>query len=245
MINSHISKEDGRVCISPSSIGTWFNDSAAWYKHQVLKQNSFHGNTSTYIGSICHWKANCLTTGKEFREDDVEAFLDEAKFNPEVDPSVVRSEYQEMNEQMTNYLSSYPLDTSEIYMEKILNDKVKVGGTADGFRQTSVVDFKTCKAFPYNGIKPDHFYQALMYAWLRKETTGQVIDKVEILYLKRPNSKSKASYSSYEREILESDWLYIENLIKNINEAVLLSIKDPKLVPILFRDNPTSFYGKD
>jgi len=246
------------IKLSPSSVVTLLYNGAGWYNQAILKENAFDGNTKTVKGTAVHYMAEQYMNNKVVTEEDhkeIEKYIDNFKYNLKVDIDEVKAEYKTMGEVLIDeYLSNeqnYP-SVSEEYVEIKLDKpmpntgRLYIGGSVDrySFEKRFIEDYKTTES-KKNKIDPEHFIQALFYAYILEEVYQKpsVFTEVRITYIQKPLKTIGARVYPLKQRIKDEDIVYVKSLIENVKLSLDVSIERPELIPCLFRHNPLTFYG--
>lgn len=230
--------------ISPSCINKFFQYPKLYYEENVLgKPSSFKGNTSSTIGTICHYIAEQYTLGLPVTREDINSQLDIfVKENPDlnIDTDEVKANYPPMANALVNgYLIPNETSNVQIECEKTLLHHIKngvyVGGTCDRVEGSCVVDYKTSFSRPANGqIFFPHKIQLLAYAYiLRKQ--GYLIDRIRVVHVVRPKKTIGARCIPVTEMISYTDEKLIKDTLELITDSVLKVKENPDLAYLIFK----------
>jgi len=116
-------------------------------------------------------------------------------------------------------------ENAEVKMEYTLEDGTTIVGIADKISEDAIEDYKTCSVSKIQKQDFDDWRkQGLAYAWLHYKLTGEIKRKLKFHALMKDWSKLRCVNSSnyptvplytWEYNISDSDYDYIEKLIKN------------------------------
>jgi CRISPR/Cas system-associated exonuclease Cas4 (RecB family) len=244
----HLPK-DIKLRISPSSFNTFMSKPHEWYRQQILGEDKFEGNTSSVLGTVVHYVAECYAKGESVNKDEIEDYINSFEDNDEVDITVVRQNYKSMAEVLVNgYIMSNKPTEVEKFLTVDLGDGVYLGGSVDNLTGTMVVDYKTynSKSKP-KSIPLGYKYQLLLYALMYIES-GVDIDRVRLVYVNRHidggiSEKTGKPLKSYPPEVTvltetvtNEDIDFIVDVVTMCKETYLASLKHPELTHLLYRD---------
>lgn len=123
--------------ISPSKIGSFFSQPVNWYKSEILKEVQFTASTSTVLGSIVHYCAECYALNREVTRKEIDEYiLSSARSQPVTsDPIMVQAikdSYPEMAMRLVNdYIKkNKPTEVEQQIYAPVLDD-IYVGGSCD------------------------------------------------------------------------------------------------------------------
>jgi hypothetical protein len=240
--------------ISPSCVSQFFEYPVLWYKEQLAGlERSFNGNTSTVLGTICHYIYKCVTDGKEVNRKIINKQLN--KYNiirqqqewEELDIDHITNTYPLVSAIVVNeYLITSNNKTNTILTEfpvmaEINNTNIFVRGTLDRFELDTgtIVDFKTVGKLPTispNQTKLPFNYriQLLSYAYaLRK--LGYEVNNIKIVYGVVPTKTISARCIEFNQQVDTEDDKLINDVLNLIAETVIISKNKPELNYIIFK----------
>lgn len=174
-------KIEGRIRISPSSMFSYYDNSAKWFKSIVLGQKE-PMNENLIIGSLIHNRIERFYNGLDLDRDEEIEYLSKFSNLPEInDWNVVDVVDETWNYLYTEFLPNTTKPNSqEGWVEYIpsSNDDVFIGGSYDYLRGNTIGDYKTCSTLP-TGIKTHHRIQAYLYAMMLKFNRNRVMSMTE------------------------------------------------------------------
>ena len=242
---------DCKFLISPSQLAKFYENPALWYKEEIEHDRQFKGNTSTVLGTICHYIYECVTEGKEVTRDIINKELfqflaDNPELADEVDVDAVKVDYPLVSAEVVN---SYILPMKELgtksHSETSLAYKLRNGiyaaGTCDRIEEDddslTIVDFKTVAKKPSELVIPDHYKRQLMcYAYMARETFKKPIDKIRIVYGVRPQKTIGARCIEVSEQVTDELWEMIDHDFKLISDTFEACERDPNLIYLIFKD---------
>jgi len=246
------------IKLSPSSIVTLLYNGAGWYNQAILKENAFDGNTKTVKGTCVHYMAEQYIKNNKVTQKDhleIKKYVNNFKYNLQVDIEEVINDYPAMGQVLIDeYLSKEQNYNSiieeyvEIKLDKPMPNTgiLHIGGSVDrySFDKRFVEDYKTTES-KKNKIDPEHFIQALFYAYLleKKYEKHSVFKEVRITYIQKPLKTIGARVYPLKQKIKDEDIAYVKSLIDNVKLSLDVSMQKPELIPCLFRHNPLTYYG--
>lgn len=244
---------DGCFNISPSSLHTWYENRAKWFKDQILKQSSFRGNTNTVIGNIAHAVAEAYAKDDIVSDAEISEYLKQFKDNPDVDEWYIADNYKDVRLKVMEFMGTRPTPTKVEY-QTIYSPKegFSIGGSVDARTNSKLTDYKSCSSFP-GKIKTEHKYQLLTYA-LVDSLNGVDTDTIEVVYIKKPDMKGTVSEKTRKiigvketeiralsEPVTKEDLQEVKDELKLMMEIVALYQKDNSLAKYLFTENKLSF----
>ena len=117
--------------ISPSAINKFFSKPHEWFASEVMKEETFLGNTASTLGTIVHFCAEEYTKTKKVDTEEIEKFLSEIE-NSDVDIEYVASQWKPMGQALIDYLrqAGIPQRSEELIHYEVMPD-FYVAGSAD------------------------------------------------------------------------------------------------------------------
>jgi hypothetical protein len=243
--------------ISPSKFSTFIEKKHKWYREVVLKEDGFMGSTSSVIGTIVHYIAECVATKTDIDKDAIYEYVEKNKElgeevycaetvlgNFEMMASVLVNDYVLPN--MDNYL-----EVESVHMAN-LKHGIYVSGKLDVLEGTKedccIVDYKTYSSKTKPKFIPANYkYQLLVYAFLLK-TNGYNPSRIKLVYVNRNidggvSEKTGKSLKSYPPEvtvlvesITDEDLEFIEGML-NLCKDTLIACEDfPELRHVIWSD---------
>jgi len=244
---------EGATVFSPSAFSKFVERPHEWYRNEILKEDKFGGNTSSYIGTICHYIAEMVALGEEVDKNEIERYIDSKETSEDYNPDIVRECYPEM---ATALVNDYVLDRAYLAVEKqMIGELCKgyfAGGTVDaleGTKEDTVVsDYKTYSSSRKPSSIPSYYkYQLLVYAAIAR-ANGYNPTRIRLIYVNRPivgefSPKTGKQFKSYPSEvtvltesITEEDFSFIESLLDLAVDSLEASKKYPELTHVIFHD---------
>ena len=233
-----------KFIISPSSIGKFFEHPKSWYKEDLMGgEREFKGNTSTVLGTICHYIYESYNKCIEVDPDDIKIQLGKyALEHPELDINTkeILDEYHDITEAVfkTYLYSRQEIEKdarSEVPVVAEVMPGIYVAGTTDRIENDVIVDFKTVKTKPNELAIPFNYkVQLLAYAYaLRK--LGKEINWIRIVYGVRPTKKLPARCFVVSEAITPEAEKMIEDTLYLIGESVMAVKDNVKLAYLIFK----------
>lgn len=245
--------EDCRYNISPSMLYQFYSNPSSWYKTTIIgEENSFHGNTATVLGTICHMiydyasrdilggncKPNRLIIDKQLELYD--KWRDEQGYD-KIDVEDILKSYPEIvNVVVPQYIvianDILPPRFTEKQFITHLGDGIYIGGTIDRCDVDCVVDFKTVSSKPDELIIPFNYKLQLMaYAKILRDN-GYDIQRIRIVYGVKPLKKTPARCFIVTEQITQEHEELFDNTIELIKDSINLVTERPDLAYVIFRD---------
>lgn len=226
---------DGHFKISPSGIGKFFEMPSVWYRDNFLGENSFTGNTASYLGTILHAIAEAVAKGESTDREEVEAFLDIID-DPDVDKEMIRDHYPEMSSALINQyvLKNMPDRIEEGIYAKVKNG-IYVGGTFDAVQGDTLIDYKSASSKPRtDSMVFNYKIQLLAYAWILKQS-GVEINRLRLVYVTRRTKTLPSRLFEVNHMITGEDWTLIEETLNLMADTVIKQWEEPSLIPLLYK----------
>ncbi len=246
--NSRAFKDQGGIILSPSGITKFFNNSKEWYQDRTGVP-SFDGNTATVLGNAIHAYIESVFAGYPVSRSEVEYWIDQKyALNVKVDKAEVLKHFTNManawfKDFYTAEGSKRPdyIEVEMEHMETTPEDPLQIGtfGTADAIYGSILVDWKTCSTKP-KGIG-NYKYQLMQYARALKKL-GVTVDTIKIVYIQKPTKTIGARIYQFSHKITTQDWLETEWYTEVMINSLLLVKKNPGIVDLVFRENPTALW---
>lgn len=247
--------------IGASSFSNLVNRPWVWYKQQILGLDLFTQNTSTVIGSIVHYCAECKAQNKEPDLTEIKQYIQNQSIYEDVDIAIVEANWKPMAMELVN---SYVLPTLKQYtsVEEFitydLGSNIHIGGSVDAIQNTdTVVDYKTINsATKPSSIPPGYKQQLLVYAWVLIQHK-RPIERIKLVYVNRPidtrriSEKTGKSIGKYTPPtvttlteiITEEDIKWIESMIYLARDKLLATEQQPKLRNLIWHAPEEYFLG--
>ena len=247
--------EDCTFKISPSSFANFINAPHNWYRNEVLKENPFSHNTSSVIGTIVHYCAECVATNRMVNPAVIEEYINMLEVHEDYDPQEVRSNYQAMAETLVN---DYVLENKRQYLEcefSVATEVAKghyVAGTCDVLQGSKedcmLVDYKTYNSKTEPKSIPLYYrYQLLTYAFALQHM-GYNVTRIRLVYVNRNidggiSEKTGKPLKSYPPKVTvltetltEEDFDFIQGLLELAVDSLEAAKKHPELLHVIFHD---------
>jgi len=222
----------GELVLRSSSVRKFHETPMQWYKDHILGENTFEGNTATYLGTVIHLFAETYFTEGEF---NVEAILEDAPAN--VDKDIVLAEYQAMCDVLEEkYLSKIEMPSEMEMYSKLEIDGITFQGTCDAIMGKNVlVDYKTSVKAK---SKMDEYIQQLnIYAYLAS-LKGYTIDTLRVVNVVRKTKTMPPRVIVLECDAdVEMGKALMELMVKKTR----LAMDNPEVRELIFGENPYSF----
>ena len=234
--------------ISPSSLGTFIDNPATFYKQHMLGER-FLGNTASVFGTVLHAALEQYYSGEKLTHEDVREHLDQYKFNTDVHHAFILKHWERTFSVVVAANIPKP-DKQEYQTIHRINNDYSFGGTVDRRVGSAIEDWKTCKS-PKKDLG-DYKWQLMTYA-LADRANNVFTDTLTIHYIVKPDEGyispktgkligiKQPSVTTVNYEITDQDWLDIEDLIKVVVATLEADKKHPELVNVLWRENKFSF----
>ena len=234
--------------ISPSAINKFFSKPHEWFRSEVLKEETFAGNTASVLGTIVHFCAEEYSKTQKVDVDEIEKYLASIE-NSDVDIDYVASQWKPMGQALIDHLraTGLPNRSEELIHTEIMPDFF-VAGSADAVCGDCLVDFKTTSYLnPPEEIPAHYRYQLLTYAYIYNKI-GIPINRIRIIWITnnvvgrisektgKPMKDYPATVGVCTETITNEDLEFIENILKLICETVEHYQANPNLAYLLFRD---------
>ena len=247
--------KDCKVNISPSKFSDFISKKHQWYRETILKESGFLGSTSSVLGTIVHYIAECVSTNQEVSVKHIDDYIDLNSSLEDFCADTVRENYEQMATELVNSyvipnMNNY-LEVESVYMYNLGNG-VCASGKLDVLEGTKedccVVDYKTynSKTTP-KAIPQVYRYQLLLYAFLLK-MNGYNPTRIKIVYINRnidggiseKTGKPLKSYPPVVTELVEAiteeDIEFISSLVELCKDTVVASEKHPELRHVIWSD---------
>jgi len=226
---------EGIFKISPSGISKFFEFPSIWYADNFLGEESFTGNTSSYLGTIIHAIAEAYTKDESTSKEEIEEFLNTID-DPNVNCNDIRANYPEMAMVLINeYLSKNRPNKVEQSILAPVSEKVMVGGTYDAIQGNTLIDYKTAARKPNVETMPFGYkIQLLAYAWILKQQ-GTIIDRLRLVYIIRATKTLPARVFVVNHMITPEDWQLVDDTLKLMAETIELHQSNPEYTHLLYK----------
>ena len=235
---------DCTYLISPSMISKFFDYPRLWYEEEYLGgEQTFKGNTSTFIGTICHHIYESITQGNPVSRDEINAdlisYMQEHP-NAEVNIPEVIEDYPKVAKAVVNgYILprgvAKPHIKCEFPVVGMVSGGIYVGGTCDRLENDIVCDYKTVSKLPNKMAIPFGYkIQLLAYAYALAQK-GIDINYIRIIYGIRPMKTLDARCVVVTEQVDDTMWKLIDDTLNLISETVQTVREQPELAYLLFK----------
>lgn len=239
---------EGSFRISPSMISKFTDKKWEWYRSEVLGEETFKGNTSTFLGTCVHRVLEYFLKGKEVDYEEIESYIDSI-MNLDVDKEFIRNQYRVMSQAVIKHLITTTVpEISEETVSVNVKDSVYLAGTFDALYKDVLIDFKTTSSkSPKLEIPYYYKWQLLAYAYALRKNNIEV-NYIKLIYVttnevNRISEKTGKPLKDYPSEVVEvtepiteDDMKFIEDYIKLIAETYLKGEELPELIYLLYSD---------
>jgi hypothetical protein len=235
--------KDCIFCISPSSIGKFFDHPKEWYEENILGIQTFKGNTATMLGSVCHYIYECYAKDIQIKKEEIDNWLRSLDTDENTNVNEIIETYPNIVTAVINKSIKYikPTQTEFPVITAVKDgiiapfDGIYVGGTCDSILGSSVIDYKTVAAKPNEYEIPFSYkMQLLAYAYALRDM-GYFIDRIRIIYGVKPTKTLPARCYEVTEQISKKHWQDIHNTLQLIGESVLAVKKQPELTHLIFK----------
>jgi len=245
--------------ISPSSFGTFIERPWAWFREQIQGIGGFEYSTSSVIGTIVHYVAETVGSGKEISKKHIEDYIEKHEENESYCKETVRLQWPQM---ATVLVNDYVLPNNdnmlavEMQVAAELVKGIFPAGTLDLLEGTKedcmLVDYKTyhSKTKPKT-ITSLYRYQLCVYVWILRKL-GYNVTRIRLVYINRNidgglSEKTGKPLKSYPPEVTvltesvnEDDMVYIESMLNLCADTIEASNKHPELRSVIWHDQRAS-----
>jgi hypothetical protein len=221
-----------KITLRPSSIRSFHETPAKWYKNHVLNEDKFEGNTATYLGTIIHKYAETYYTLGDFNPHEI---LEDAP--EDVDKTQILAEYEDMCKALDElYLSKHSKpELIERFMRLSINDEIELQGTCDFYDNGVLGDYKTSSK-PQKDISP-YSQQLNIYAFLLS-TIGKEVHTLRVVNIIRKTKTIKPRVHVLECKADIQEGKRLVNLMANKTQ---LALNNPDKLELIFTENNYSF----
>lgn len=247
--------EGCKLKISPSSFGTFIERPWAWFREQVQGIGGFEYSTSSVIGTIVHYVAETVGSGKEVNKKHIEDYIEKHEENDDYSKEIVRLQWPQM---ATVLVNDYVLPNNanmlavEMQVAAELVKGIFPAGTLDLLEGTKedcmLVDYKSyhSKTKP-KAITSLYRYQLCVYVWILRKM-GYNVTRIRLVFINRNidggiSEKTNKPLKSYPPEVTvltesvnEEDVAFVEGHLNLCAETVEASNKYPELRHIIWHD---------
>ena len=248
--------DDCKLNISPSGFAAFIQRKHQWYRENILKEDGFTGSTSSVLGTVVHYIAECVATETNVDKDAIEEYVfDNAKRDEEICYDTVMNNFEDMatvliNDYVLPNMGNY-LEVESVHMASLGNG-IYASGKLDVLEgekdDCCVVDYKTYNSKSTPKVIPQNYkYQLLVYAYLLKQN-GYNPSRVKLVYINRNidggvseiTGKPLKSYPPVVTVLVEAitdeDMEFIEGLLGLCKDTVTASEKYPELRHVIWAD---------
>ena len=240
--------------IRPSSFPKFIQYPHNFYRDEILEENPFSHNTSSVIGTIVHYCAECVAKEEDVNMDFVNAYINGLEVHEEYDPAIVRSQFVLMAETLVNDYVLEQQDYLEIETSHMveIRDGYFTGGTVDALQgikaDCMITDYKSynSKTKP-KSIPANYKYQLLNYAWVLR-ATGYTVTRIRLVYINRNivgemSEKTGKQLKSYPPEvnvltetITDDEFNFVESQLNLCVDSVEAGKAHPELLHVIWHD---------
>jgi len=220
------------IILRPSSVRSFLEVPNVWYRRHIDGIEDFKGNTSTYLGTVCHAYAESFYTLNPFNPH---AILENAP--EDVDKAFILQSYKPMCDELeSKYLIKQPKpELIEYFMKLDLGDGFICQGTLDTYDNGVLTDYKTASRQTKN--MNDYIYQLHIYAYLLSLTEREV-HTYRIVSIINATKTMGARVNILE---CRSDVKKGKELVELMHKKTKLALDNPQYKDIIFTENPYSF----
>lgn len=249
---------EGAFRISASKFHMFMEKPHLWYREVVLGEPGFIGNTSSIIGSICHYCAEQKALGLEPVLSEIEQYIENHSNTtefPDINIQEVQNNWKQMAMALVNkYVlpNRQNLEEVEPFVYKELYPGYFPSGSIDRVERVGngtyrIVDYKT-----YNSkIKPKaipmyYKYQLLIYAYIYSKPVSEirlvyVSREIDGRYISEKTGKQCGKIYPPEvtvltEQVTQNDLDFIKSVLQLCCETHMLVKKNPDLAYICYRD---------
>lgn len=249
---------DGAFRIGASSFSIFMDRPHQWYREKVLNEDGFVGNTSSVIGTIVHYCAECKASGREPDQQEIENYIKNhsiSRIYPDVDTQIVRDSWKEMAMTLVNeYVLSNKNNLEEVepFVYKELQPGYFPLGSIDRVEKVGngsyrIVDYKTYNSKTKPTSIPMYYkYQLLIYAFIYSKPVSEIrlvyINRaIDGTYISEKTGKLCGKIHPSEVTVLtepvtQDDLAFIESVLHLCIDTHRTSIENPHLTYMLYRD---------
>lgn len=257
---------ENAFAISPSRIHSFFEKPHEWYRENVLGEEGFQGSTSSVLGTIVHYAAECFNKGEPFDKEEVTKYLlktlavnyeqglgspaemlsyiENNPARPDIDLYRIQEQYPVMASVLVSDLRVRGKATES---EKMVAAQVIPGyyvcGSIDDIHGTTITDYKTTSDLsPKEYIPYNYKLQLLCYAWACRKN-GIPIDRISIKWVTnnivgRVSEKTGKPMKDYPSQVVTVTQTITEEDYAFIDDILKLVAESVKYC----KDNPEAAY---
>lgn len=220
------------ITLRPSSIRSFHETGAKWYKNHILDEDKFEGNTATYLGTIVHKFAEAFYTLESWNPHEI---LDDAP--EDVDKAVILAEYPAMCKELEDrYLNAHDKpELIEHFMQYNISEEMLIKGTCDAYDKGVLIDYKT-SAKAKKDIS-EYTQQLNIYAFLLSLTNREV-HTLRVVNIVRATKTLKPRVHMLE---CKADIQEGKRLVQLMADKTKLALDNPNFKDLIFTDNKYSF----
>ena len=232
----------GNLKISPSSFADFFDYTNKWVRENLMGEDGFQGNTSTYLGTIVHSYVEKVMLNKDVTNfaEEVEVFL-RTVTDPAVDKTEIRNLWLSLGSVLVNdFITDHPApESTEQFIHYEVIPGISVGGTYDFLRrnkfgQLMIGDWKTAGTKP-SQLSKKYQWQALIYCYILRKN-GIKVDGYEVNFVSRATKTLPPRGTQFAYIIQQSDMDFIDSLLKTVAHTMLEFQTHPRLRYIIAQD---------
>ena len=249
---------EGAFRIGASSFVMFMDKPHQWYREKVLNEDGFIGNTSSVIGTICHYCAECKASNREPSLTEIDNYIKNhsvSRFFPDVDTTIVKNSWKEMAMTLVNdYVlpNKRNLEEVEPFAYKELQPGYFPSGSIDRVEKVGngtyrIVDYKTYNSSTKPKAIPMYYkYQLLIYAYIYSKSVSEVrlvyVNRaIDDRYISEKTGKACGKIHPPEVTVLTEpvtadDLAFIESVLHLCIDTHRTSVENPHLTYLLYRD---------
>jgi hypothetical protein len=240
MIQYNSLEIEGKTKISPSSFCSFYENPNHWFETQIKKNNTFKGNTATVLGTLIHYRLECLWKKEPIDEDEELRYLALYENVADVNEWDVTDKLKSIWSTLERDFKQLPIPDyiEEPIVYEIPNSEYHISGTFDfRFKDGVLGDIKTVSQSVKN-IKVSHRIQLLIYALALKMSQGVDVSSIRVIYIVKTKTPKLIVL---EEPITDGDIDWIKQEIKNMIQRLELCKNDESMIELMFPNNPTSY----
>lgn len=247
--------DDCVLKISPSKFSTFITKKHQWYREVILEEGGFKGSTSSVIGTIVHYIAECVATRKDIDKAAIYEYVESNKHLEDYCADTVLGSFEAMASVLVN---DYVLPNMDNYLEVEYRASASIGegiyasGSLDVLEGTKddccIVDYKTYNSKTKPKVIPANYkYQLLVYAFILK-ANGYNPSRIKLVYVNRHidggvSEKTGKPLKSYYPEvtvlvesITDEDLDFIGSVLELCKDSLIAGEEHPELLHVIWND---------
>ena len=233
--------------ISASQLSKFFDKTSEWYRENLLGEEGFTGNTSTYLGTVVHAGIEMFVKEGQVNWQALQEYIDSID-HPEVDKDHILDQYEAMIYAVLPFVeTNMPTEVEKFVFHEILPG-IGAGGSIDALRNDTIMDWKTTSSkVPPVKFSRNYWFQQMTYAWVLKQQgvnirylklvyitqneTGRISDKTG-----KPLKDYPSEVSVVTEEVTEEGLELIGSCLQLVAESVQTWNNNPELRHLLAQD---------